>query len=573
MADLRNKKIFFWGTVCIIAFVVVLISFKTQSEGIALGSITVSEDDRPAQWQNIIAKEFNIDRIKLIVDNKEIQLNKADILIDENKNIMIPAYIFPDTFNCAFNAFDDTSVTLQKGNIIAILDTNNSYITVDGQSITMDKALVKKNDMTYINALVLKEAFGYQYNWSVTDNKLEMINNKKSENILPHRYSYRDTKRMLCIKNQGNTSSCWAFASLTALETSIMPAQNTELSVNNMVCNNGYVNTLNDGGDYTRAIAYLTAWRGPVSEADDIYCDSIYNVPSNPVKHIQEVQIIESKNLEEIKKAVFLHGGVESSLYTSMNEHDRSSIYYNNETYAYCYNGTKKPNHDIVIIGWDDNYPKSNFSVDTEADGAFICMNSWGSEFGDEGFFYVSYYDTNIGVHNVVYTGIEDVNNYDNIYQSDICGWVGQLGYESDTAFFSNVYTASENETLQAVGFYATDKNTSYDIYVVENFSDVSSFEQIKYIQSGEFKNAGYYTVNLKQEIDMEAGKKYAVVIKIKTPDAVHPIAIEYAAGKATKNVILDDGEGYISYTGNSWEHVEESKGCNICLKMYTKNM
>ena len=84
---MRNKKIFFWGTVCIIAFVVVLISFKTQSEGIALGSITVSEDDRPAQWQNIIAKEFNIDRIKLIVDNKEIKLNKADILIDENKNI------------------------------------------------------------------------------------------------------------------------------------------------------------------------------------------------------------------------------------------------------------------------------------------------------------------------------------------------------------------------------------------------------------------------------------------------------------------------------------------------------
>lgn len=145
----------------------------------------------------------------------------------------------------------------------------------------------------------------------------------------------------------------------------------------------------------------------PCIGSRDIYCDSIYDVSSNPVKHIQEVQIIESKNLEEIKKAVFLHGGVESSLYTSMNEHDRSSIYYNNETYAYCYNGTKKPNHDIVIIGWDDNYPKSNFSVDTEADGAFICMNSWGSGFGDEGFFYVSYYDTNIGVHNVVYTELK----------------------------------------------------------------------------------------------------------------------------------------------------------------------
>ena len=83
MADLRNKKIFFWGTVCIIAFVVVLISFKTQSEGIALGSITVSEDDRPAQWQNIIAKEFNIDRIKLIVDKCKDEPEKAMFFVDE----------------------------------------------------------------------------------------------------------------------------------------------------------------------------------------------------------------------------------------------------------------------------------------------------------------------------------------------------------------------------------------------------------------------------------------------------------------------------------------------------------
>ena len=88
-------------------------------------------------------------------------------------------------------------------------------------------------------------------------------------------------------------------------------------------------------------------------------------------------------------------------------------------------------------------------------------MNSWGTEFGDDGLFYVSYYDTNIGVHNVVYTGIEDTDNYDNIYQSDICGWVGQLGYESDTAYFSNVYTATQDEVIKAVGFYATDKNTS----------------------------------------------------------------------------------------------------------------
>ena len=210
--------------------------------------------------------------------------------------------------------------------------------------------------------------------------------------------------------------------------------------------------------------------------------------------------------------------------------------------------------------------------METKGNGAFICMNSWGTEFGDYGLFYVSYYDTNIGVHNVVYTGIEDTDNYDNIYQSDICGWVGQLGYESDTAYFSNVYTATQDEVIKAVGFYATDKNTSYDIYVVEDFYDTLSFDSMKYIQSGSLENAGFYTVDLKREIEVEADKKYAVVIKIKTPNAIHPIAIEYVAGKSTRNVILNDGEGYISYTGNTWEHVEESKNCNICLKVYTNN-
>ena len=40
----------------------------------------------------------------------------------------------------------------------------------------------------------------------------------------------------------------------------------------------------------------------------------------------------------------------------------------------------KKPNHDVVIIGWDDNYSKELFNDQShsEGDGAFICMNSWG---------------------------------------------------------------------------------------------------------------------------------------------------------------------------------------------------
>ena len=60
-----------------------------------------------------------------------------------------------------------------------------------------------------------------------------------------------------------------------------------------------------------------------------------------------------------------------------------------------------------MIIGWDDHYSRDNFNQPPEGDGAFICANSWGGEFGDDGYFYVSYYDTNIGIHNILYSGIE----------------------------------------------------------------------------------------------------------------------------------------------------------------------
>lgn len=114
-----------------------------------------------------------------------------------------------------------------------------------------------------------------------------------------------------------------------------------------------------------------------------------------------------------------------------------------------------------MIVGWDDSYSKDNFNTDLEGDGAFICQNSWGDNFGENGFFYISYYDTNIGTHNVVYTDIENTDNYDHIYQSDLCGWVGQLGYNKDSIYGANVFTAEGNETLKAASFMRLEKTHS----------------------------------------------------------------------------------------------------------------
>ena len=210
--------------------------------------------------------------------------------------------------------------------------------------------------------------------------------------------------------------------------------------------------------------------------------------------------------------------------------------------------------------------------MDLEGDGAFICQNSWGSSFGEQGIFYISYYDTNIGTHNVSYTRIDPVGNYDHIYQSDLCGWVGQLGYNKESVFGANVFTAESDEILNAISFYATGKDTEYELFVVPEFTGMESLNERIPVASGKLSNAGYYTIDFKQEIAIDAGEKYAVVLHIMTPDAVHPLAIEYAADKATAQVITDDGEGYISTNGTDWEDVKEVIDCNLCIKAFSRN-
>ncbi len=71
----------------------------------------------------------------------------------------------------------------------------------------------------------------------------------------------------------------------------------------------------------------------------------------------------------------------------------------------------------------------------------------------------------------------------------------------------------------------------------------------------------------------MLPGVKCAIVINIKTPNSGRPVAIEYNAGKTGNVATVDDGEGYISANGKSWERVEDSQKCNICLKFYTNDV
>ena len=165
-------------------------------------------------------------------------------------------------------------------------------------------------------------------------------------------------------------------------------------------------------------------------------------------------------------------------------------------------------------------------------------------------------------------------DNYDNIYQTDLCGYVGQLGYGEESAYFANAYTAQEDEKIMAVGFYATGVDTEYSIYICENFTDITSLsKRSDPVMTGKVKNSGYYTVDLEKAVKLAAGQKYAVIVRVTTPNSERPVAVEYAYDEQTETVVLDDGEGYVSLKGITWENAEEKNGCNVCLKVYTDNL
>ena len=115
------------------------------------------------------------------------------------------------------------------------------------------------------------------YQW----NRLDTANIK-----LPSAYDYRKTGRAPQIGNQGSLGTCWAFASLTALESSLLPGKSMTFAVDHMSMHNSFLLGQDEGGEYTMSMAYLLAWQGPVLESQDPYGDGVSPDGLAPSVHV-----------------------------------------------------------------------------------------------------------------------------------------------------------------------------------------------------------------------------------------------------------------------------------------------
>ncbi|MCD8105958.1 MAG: lectin like domain-containing protein [Lachnospiraceae bacterium] len=400
----------------------------------------------------------------------------------------------------------------------------------------------------------------------------EISDGQTETSALPSRWYAGDYGKKPTVKNQGSYGTCWAITATSALEAALLPLRQIVFSADHLTRQNSFTADVNDGGDYLMLMAYLCGWQGPVTEEEDPYGDEYSPEGLEPAVHVQEVRVFLDTTIEKIKEIVYTYGSVQTSLYMDRITASEESGYYNAGTSSYYYPEKMTQNHDVLILGWDDSWSSGQFETEPDQDGAFICLNTWGDDFGENGIFYVSYSDPNIVQVCVAYTRIDDTDNYDHLYQYDECGWQGQQGYDSSECYFANVYTAQGEEEIAAVGFYATSENTSCEIWLVHDFAGTDSFESMEYLQSASFTDMGYYTVDLEEVCEVYPGERFAVVVKINAPDEVNPVAVEYRSDEYTQNVTTEGKESYLSQYGTQWENTQERFETNVCLKVYTRD-
>jgi len=210
------------------------------------------------------------------------------------------------------------------------------------------------------------------------------------------------------------------------------------------------------------------------------------------------------------------------------------------------------------------------FAVTPPGSGAFIIKNSWGTGFGEDGYFYISYYDKSLSWP-VSYNNAESYTNYGTNYQYDSLGWISSLGYDSSTAWGGNIFRAVNNQSLQAVGFFTCDSDVNYQVFVYSGGSgNKPRGGNLKATQPGMCTYPGFYTVKLDTPVPLDKDESFSVVVKLENSIYTYPVAIESPVDGYSSNATANAGESFISHDGNDWEDVvSQNENANVCIKAY----
>lgn len=433
---------------------------------------------------------------------------------------------------------------------------------------------------------------------------------------LPASYDSRTANgfsKVTTVKDQNPYGTCWAFSAISVIESSMVSRRHVGSDVDYSEAHLAYFanfsapepldNQYNDfmenansdgyynmGGNSYMSYSTMAAGRGPTYEEYAPYSqlttgfsndvETAYpKLKNESAAFLYGYYRFDKRNTDLIKTAIMEHGSVGVSFYIDEDN------YLNYETAAYYCNEEKDIDHAVTIVGWNDNYSKNNFNASTRpgSDGAWIVKNSYGTDWGDEGYFYISYEDMSLDEFFTMEARPSWIE-YENCYQYDLTTAIssGSVGVKKA----ANVFTVKANEKkleeLKAVSIamtQSTNVNYSFQIYKnpVNSSNPESGVPLLCKPQTGSTTLAGYYTIPLNETVLLQPGDTFAVVFSF---DKTTYVDTEYASNYY--GLVIEPsaraGESY-GYT-NSWidqaDPMLEAFGItpgNLRIKAFTKDL
>jgi predicted outer membrane repeat protein len=443
-------------------------------------------------------------------------------------------------------------------------NNENAVFSVFTKECNIDASTVLNNDTvstnnTFYATIMVGEGM-----------QLTLVNNNINVDALPAKFDLRDWGWVSPVRNQGWMGACWTFGMTGTLESALLKATGIpfNVSMNNMKTVMRYspygALEVSEGGANLASAGYLLSWLGAIPYGADTY-DELGKI-TMPIEtghniHVQDVIFIpnnEIPNGTQIKLAIMKYGSLDVSFF-GQSSFDEENPYYNPETYAQYVDVPEAANHEVSIIGWDDNFPKEKFLITPPGDGAWIIKNSYGTDWGDNGFLYVSYYDQSLlayipgmVVNYAAATIIENTVPYNKNYQYDIT-WLSNYESSDGNISYMNVFESLEDDLIAAVGTYFNEIGINYTVEIYVN-------DELKFTQEGVSPYVGYHTIKLDSYIPIKKGDVFKAVI---TSNWIPYLLLEDTRVHYTQNI------SFVSFDGKTWQDAYDL-GYIACLKVYT---
>lgn len=372
------------------------------------------------------------------------------------------------------------------------------------------------------------------------------ISRQLYRSALPTSYDDRKQHEVTSIKNQNPYGDCWAFSAMAAAETNLLksgfvkdpkaidlselqfayrfynrlndPLGNTAGDANHST-SNGKLDFLDNGGNNWTSAFALSQWISPTDEDNAPYTHDDTTMLADikkanayhPTYVMKDAVFLPDDDITSIKQAILNYGSVSAGIAV-----EKMSVYA-----KYFYDGSKRFDHAVTIVGYDDTISKNKFSIKPQHDGAWIVKNSWGTHANDAGYFYLSYDQP---VNAVVAYQYMAKDTYENNYFYDGSAALSEYT-TSGNMTVANVFevqkgTSVSPEYVEAVSLALSGADTDYEVEVYTNLKDkqdpYSGSKALSTPVKGYRKYAGIYTIPLTHHVCVKPHTYYAVVVTCK---------------------------------------------------------